>query len=133
MYRRRSTTATLSLSISSIVLISGDLATTSRRLVHRRRRLVMSVSWRRRHVSSLAVLVAVLRRVLIHSEALRVVVRLAVCVLWLLSAHHPAVVLERREVFAQAASGVVVAADEVEENEGEEDGDYGVADCHAGL
>lgn len=47
--------------------------------------------------------------------------------------HHPAVVGEGRQVLAQTAPCVPVAADEVGEEQEEEDRDYGVADGGAGL
>lgn len=64
----------------------------------------------------------------VHGHAVRVVVSGPGA-----AAHHPAVVAERGEVFAQAVAGVPVAADEVGEEKEEEDGDYGVADGGAGL
>jgi len=76
----------------------------------------MPIRRRRRRIICLTILIPMLLRVLVHAKALGLVVGLSVGVLGLAAAHHPAVVLEEGEVFAQAAAGVVVAADEVEED-----------------
>ena len=124
-----------------IILIRRNLAPSLWRLVHRWRRVTRLISRRRRESAVLhavavrVLLLAVIRVLVVHWRAVRVVVVVGgvVVVARRAGPHHPAVVGEGCQVLAQTAARVPVAADEVGEEQEEEDRDYGVADGGAGL
>ena len=113
-------------SLASQILVRHSLTRTFWRLVHRRRHIRIRVGRRRFHVEALAVWIVVCVSLLVWL----LVVRLCVVDS---PPRHPAEERARSLAAADAALGVVVAADEVEEDCGEEEGDYCVAKSHAGL
>jgi len=113
-------------SLASQILVRHSLTRTFWRLVHRRRHIRIRVRRRRIHVEALAVRIVVCVSLLVWL----LVVRLCVVDS---PPRHPAEERARSLAAADAALGVVVAADEVEEDCGEEEGDYCVAESHSGL